>query len=175
MDIAGNTVILRALEEQDSKMLKNLIEDPETAKVTGGYSASVSYEHQMDWFLSAQGPSLCLRGVIADRENPREALGVIVLSNVDSDKKTAEIYIKLMKSARRKGYGQDAVTALVSYGFSRLGLSCIYSSILEYNTASRRLFEKCGFRQEGIHKRGAGRDGRPRTVCVYRKINENCP
>ncbi len=171
MDIAGDRVILRVIEEQDKNMLQNLIEEPKTAKVTGGYSASVSYEHQMDWFLSVPRPAGELRCVIADRENPRNALGIIVLSNVDSQKKTAEIYIKIMKSVRKKGYGQDAVTVMVSHGFCKLGLRCIYSRILEYNAASRRLFEKCGFRQIDTHKSKVYKDGYDRTVCIYGKIN----
>ena len=36
MNIAGNKVILRAIEEQDKEMLLHLIQVPEMAKMTGG-------------------------------------------------------------------------------------------------------------------------------------------
>jgi len=159
MDIMGNKVILRGMEGQDNEMLLNLIKDLEVAKLTGGYSSPTSYEHQMNWFRSLPDSSTNVRRIIADREKPEIGLGIIILSNVDLKDKTAEIYIKIMKSVRNKGYGWDAVNAMVSYAFCELHLTHIYSNILEYNIASRRLFEKCGFKQESIHKSKVYKDG----------------
>ena len=165
MDIAGNKVLLRAIEEQDKEMLLNLINDPEITKITGRYSNS--YDHQINWFRSISNSVDSLYHIIADKKSPQIALGIIILSHMDLNNKTAEIYIKLMKSVRKKGYGQDAVNTMVSYAFCQFQLNCIYSNILEYNTASRRLFEKCGFKQEGIHKSRINKDGHYRMVCTY--------
>ena len=108
-----------------------------------------------------------MRRVIADKERPENGLGIIILSDMDLENGAAEIYIKLAGIFRGKGYGQDAVNALVAYAFDRLGLSRIYSDILEYNTMSRRLFEKCGFRQEGFRRGRGFKKGSYRNVCVY--------
>ncbi|MEY8336467.1 GNAT family protein [Lachnospiraceae bacterium 62-35] len=167
MNIAGNKVILRAMEEQDRGMLLSLIQDPEIEKVTGGYTSSISYVNQMDWFCAIPDSAGNLRGIIADRESPEAGLGIVMLSHMNLENGTAEIYIKLMKSVRGKGYGGDAISALVSYAFHELRLNHIYSNILDYNTASRRLFEQCGFKQEGMHKSRVYKDGYYRNVCVY--------
>lgn len=167
MVIAGDKVVLRKVEEQDGEMILNLIQEPEAAKATGGYSGPKSYEHQMEWFRSLPDCSNSLRRIIADKGCPGTGLGIILLSNVDLKNKEAEIYIKLMKSARGKGYGEDAVKRLVSYGFSKLQLKRLYSNVLERNLASRRLFEKCGFTKEGVHKSKAYKDGHYENVCVY--------
>ena len=45
----------------------------------------------------------------------------------------AEIYIKLLKMVRGKGYGADSVNALVRYAFCELQLNCIRANILENN------------------------------------------
>lgn len=171
MDIVGNKVLLRAVEEQDRGMLVSLINDPEITKVTGGYSYSSSYEHQINWFRSIPNSVGSLHSIIADRKSPQIALGIIILSPADLNDKSAEIYIKLIKSVRGKGYGQDAVNVLVSYAFRELRLNSIYANILDYNTASRRLFESCGFKQEGIHKSRIDRDGCCRSICIYKIIN----
>ena len=152
MDITGNKVVLRTVEEQDQEMLLNLIEDPEAAKVTGGYHLPVSYDHQIKWFRSMENSADSLYRIIAERENPRNGLG---------------IYIKLMKSVRGKGYGQDSVKALVGYAFREMGIGHIYSNILENNISSRRLFEKCGFKQEDMYKSNLEKEGYCRKVCVY--------
>lgn len=167
MDAAGDKVILRGMKEQDRELLLNLVEDPEITKVTGGYPCSLSCDRQMRWFCSLPESAGNLRGIIGDKESPAEGLGIIILSDVSSKYKTAEIYIKLIKSARRKGYGQDAVNVLVSYAFHELGLKQIYANILKHNLASRRLFEKCGFKQEGTYKSREYKEGRYRNVCKY--------
>lgn len=167
MNITGNKVVLRAMEEQDKEMLLDLIKDPEISKVTGGYSRPMSYEHQIRWFRSGSDTVNGVHSIIADRREPRVSLGIISLSNVDPIAGTARIFIKLRKADRQKGYGEDAVTALVSYAFRELKLNHIYSNILEYNQASRRLFEKCGFKQEAVRETRGFQNGHSRNVYLY--------
>ena len=167
MEIRGNKVILRTMEEQDQEMLLGLIQDQEITRVTGGYSSPSSYEPQIQWPCSWEDSADSLRSIIADKENPEIGLGIILLSHVDPQNGIAELSIKLGKSVRGMGYGQDAVNIMVSYGFRELGLNSICSHILESNTASRRLFEKCGFRQNGLQKGRTGQEGHCRSVCVY--------
>lgn len=171
MDIIGNKVVLRAMEEQDREMLLNLIQDPDVTKITGGYPQPVSYERQMSWFRSVSNSSRILHRIITDKENPRIGLGIMILSNINSGNGTAKIYIKLIKSARRKGYGQDAVNTLVSYAFHELQLECIHSYILESNEASRGLFEKCGFKQEEIRTGREDNDRNSRNLYIYSKFS----
>ena len=173
MKIAGDKVILRAVEEQDREMLPKLIQSQEMPKLAGGYGGSVSYEHQLNWLRSESDSSGNIRSIIAEKENPSVGLGIIILSNVDLKNGEAEIFVKLMKSVRGKGYGEDAVRAIISYATQELGLRHIYSNILECNTASLRLFEKCGFWQEGTHKSKIHKDGHDRNVCSY-GINLSC-
>lgn len=167
ISITGDRVILRAAGEQDLKMLQSLIRDPEIVKVTKGYQNPVSRKSPADRDCFWPVPVGSLRRVIADRKDPGPGLGLIMLSGMDEEKGTAQIYIKLLKSARGRGYGRDAVEALVSYAFEALSLNGIYSGILEDNMASRRLFEACGFRREKTHEGSTDRDGNSRRVCIY--------
>lgn len=154
---------------QDRMMLQDLVQDPDIVKVTGGYGSAAP---RARWrggfrpFLAPDTPGI-LRRVIADRETPEKGLGIVMLTHMDSGDGTAEVYIKLSGSARGRGYGRDAVDALVSHAFQEMGLNQIRSSVLEHNTASRKLFEACGFWQENEHKGGADRDGQCRMVCSY--------
>ena len=167
MNLSGEKVILRTIEEQDQELLLNLIRDQETIRITGGYPPPASYGHQMDWFGSLSDSTRSVRRIIADKESVQKGLGVIVLASLDLKSTTAEIFIKILKDARGKGYGQDAVNVLVSYGFRELGIHYIRSSILESNLASRRLFEKCGFTLAEDGKGEAGKYGGDRNVWYY--------
>lgn len=102
MEIAGNKVVLRPVEEQDREMLMNLIADPEIVKVTGGYFSTSSGDLQMNWLRAMSNSPESLYEVIADRDNPRMALGIIILSHDKEERGKGELYIKLMNSARKK-------------------------------------------------------------------------
>lgn len=168
MEIVGEKVVLRAAEVQDQEMLRNLIEDPDITKITRGYQRPAALFRQMSCFRIPQGSKGNLCRIVADKQCPQTGLGVITLTHTDPDRKCAEIQIKLRKSVRGKGYGQDAVHALVLFAFEELRLDCMESNILENNTASRKLFEKCGFIQIRIQKGRADRDGHCRNICSYR-------
>ena len=146
--LAGDHVILRAMEEQDRDMLMALIREPDIIKVTKGYPSPDTYDHQINWFCAAPDPAEGLRSIIASKENPEAGLGILVLSNINHEPGAAEIFIKLLQSARGRGYGEDAVNTAVAYGLKELGLNLLCSHILESNTASQRLFEKYGFRRQ---------------------------
>ena len=96
MNLSGEKVILRTIEEQDQELLLNLIRDQETIKITGRYPHPDSYGHQMDWFGSLSDSTRSVRRIIADKESVQKGLGVIVLASLDLKSTTAEIFIKLV-------------------------------------------------------------------------------
>src|SRR5689334_1625131 len=49
-------------------------------------------------------------------------------------------------AAQGKGLGTRVALMIHGFGFGRLGLERIYASIIPHNTASRRVFEKLGYR-----------------------------
>ena len=59
-----------------------------------------------------------------------------------------------------KGYGADAVRALLRYGFAELNLRRVSLGVFEYNPRAIRAYEKAGFVREGRTRQDARRDGR---------------
>ena len=167
MKIVGDKVVLRAMEGQDNDMLQILMEDQKAQKVIKGYACPLSCRRKKGCLSPLPHTAGSMRNIIADKRDPQAGLGIIFVSHMDFENKTAEIHIKLLKSARGNGYGRDAVNTLVSYAFGELGLSYIYGNILEHNIPSRRLFETCGFKQEGMHPSKTYQGSRPRNVCCY--------
>ena len=170
MIIYGERIALRAIKPDDNQMLLDLINDPETEQMIGGMSQPISMEDQMKWFAAQVHSPSVLRCIVACKENDAP-LGTIVLSEIDHKNGTAHIHIKMSKNeARGKGYGTDALQTMVSYAFSELRLNCIFANILSYNVASKRLFEKCGFKQEGVLRQRIYKLGQFNDVLVYSKL-----
>ena len=168
MNIFGKKVVLRALESRDNDMLLELINDPETERMLGGAAFPVSSENQAKWLNVQNNKENILRCAVALCGEELEAVGTVILSDIDYRNGTAQVHIKLSRErGRGKGYGTDAVKAIVGYAFKELRLNCVYADILEYNIPSCRLFEKCGFKQDGVLRNRVYKDGEYRNIISY--------
>ena len=158
MFIKGEKVLLRAIELDDANVLQQMINDEEIEQMMWGHSFPVARHQQVKWIENLLNEKSVFRAMI---DVAGATVGTIILSNIDMWNGNAEIHIKLANACERdKGYGTDAVTALVSYAFNELRLNCIYCRIKEDNIASQKLFEKCGFVKEGCLRSRVYRNGR---------------
>lgn len=168
MNISGERVLLRAIEKRDRDLLLELINDPETEKMLGGSSFPVSEAAQEKWMENQDGNNDTLRCVISLKTDTEKGLGTVILSDIDFKNAVAQVHIKLAKDeGRHKGYGTDALLAVTDYAFSELRLNCVYAEVLEYNIPSQKLFEKCGFHQDGILRERVYKSGKFVDVIVY--------
>lgn len=168
MIIRGEKIILRAISLKDTDLLLNLINDPETEKMLGGFSYPVSREEQERWISNQFGRNDVFRGIVATVDDSDRGLGTVILSDIDSRNGVAQIHIKMdQEIGRGKGYGTDAVRAVVNYAFNEMRLNCIYADILEYNIPSQRLFEKCGFHKDGVLRSRVYKNGQYINLISY--------
>lgn len=170
MNIKGKRVVLRAIEPIDNPMLLAMINDAETEYMVGGWSFPVSQRNQEEWTADLQSDMHTLRCAIDVDGN---AVGVVMLTEIDYKNGNAEVHIKLaIDSARGKGYGTDALSTLVEYAFTELRLKCVFARISQHNEASQRLFKKCHFNEEGIMRCRLFKKGKYIDVVSFSRINE---
>ena len=174
MIIYGDLVKLRAIELKDNEMLLELINDPDTEMMVGGYSQPKSLDDQIAWFkANGNGNDTTLRYIVASVEDD-QPLGTVILSNIDNKNGSANIDIKMSKSVGRgKGFATDAVNTLLKYAFKELRLNCIYAVILEYNTKSILLFERCGFIHEGVLRQRVYKNGNYFNQHIYSRLKSD--
>ena len=158
MNIIGEKIILRAVEQDDLPVLKDLMNDPEIESEVVGWSFPLSSQEHNGWFNSLKNDEKTLRCIIATKANV--AIGTCVLSNIEWKNGNGRVHIKILKSHHGKGFGKDAINALVNYGFKQLGLKCIWATALEDNIASVTMFERCGFKREGVMRGRVYKNGR---------------
>lgn len=174
MNIEGKTVVLRAISMKDAHLLMDLMNDADTEKMLEGRSFPVSLEEQEKWIAAQCGRTDVLRCIVAPKENEDTGLGTVILTDIDYRNGVAQVHIKMDKQhGRGKGYGTDAINTLVSYAFDEMRLNCIYAEILEYNSASQRLFEKCGFHRDGVLRKRVFKGGSYSDVHSYSRLQED--
>lgn len=150
MNLIGEKVVLRAIEEKDLPYLKDLVNDPELESKVVGYSYPVSTQDQMNWYKNA---------VIGNQNNLRfavtaddEIIGLATLGDFDWKNRSAFHGMKLGKNAQGKGYGKDTVITVMKYAFEELQLNRLDGGMISSNVPSIKLYEKCGWKKEGIKR-----------------------
>ncbi len=159
MNIKGHKVSLRAIEAEDLPLLNKWANDPEIQTGLGGWHFPTSMSDQRKWFDALDAGSRHQRFAI---ESPE--LGLIGTANlVDIDWKNRNAFHGLMlgdKDIRGKGFGLDAVMAIMRYAFDELGLERLDGSMIAYNEASLGLYVgKCGWKEEGRQRNWYYRKG----------------
>lgn len=158
MSISGNMVYLRAMEPEDMEMLQSMINDEAVSNMVVGWSFPVSKKEQNDWYNRVVADSN-KRFIVCLKEND-QAVGMVTLTSIDLVNRSAFHGIKLHPSCPKgKGIGTDAVMTLMEYAFNQLNLNRLDGEWLLYNTASKKLYEKCGWREEGIKRKAIYRNG----------------
>jgi RimJ/RimL family protein N-acetyltransferase len=146
--LRGERVWLRALEKSD--LLGTSLDDVELAHYAGfrrGFSR-VEGERYAE-HLATQGENepnfaICLLG--EDR-----TIGSCGLREVDKTNGSAEVSIFI--TAREdwsKGYGTDAMAALLDFAFGALRLERVWLRVFDYNERAARSYEKAGFVREAL-------------------------
>lgn len=87
-------------------------------------------------------------------------IGVMALTNVDRKFKTASLWVVLGQK-RYGGCTIPALSKLLTFGFTELGLQAVNAWTVETNTAARRAFERLHFKYIGRQRQCHYIDGRP--------------
>jgi RimJ/RimL family protein N-acetyltransferase len=180
MNIYGKDVVLRAIELEDSELIKGMFNDPEIENRVGGWAFPLSLFAQEKWLESHYNDESAARFVIETKEDG--AIGILTFTNIDWKNKRADVGIKISSDENRfRGYGTDALMAIMRFAFDELGLHRLEASRLAVNQVSAHLFDKCGFVNEGvkreyIYKGGEYRDLVEASILAaeyYALINTN--
>lgn len=96
-----------------------------------------------------------------------EYLGTISLKNISYKNGNAEYAIVTRKNAQGTGVARLATCELLQYAFEELKLHKVYLNVLAENIRARKLYEKCGFMQEGISKEAVKINGKYESLIWY--------
>jgi len=101
------------------------------------------------------------------------AIGVRIGEGIYS--KSGEFGYWLAEAYWGRGIATDAVSATSRYAMARFGLVRLEAPVFEWNAASMRVLEKCGFIREAVLKSSAVKDGRLIDRTLYSLVLEKGP
>lgn len=142
--IATERLLLRPFEDSDAEPMAELLNNIRVVERLRRVPFPYSLDDARQFISLAghkfqEGKWLCL--AIVDRKT-NTFMGSCSIED--------ELGIWLGEKYWGKGFGPEAMQALVHFGYSAFNLSKLTASVLENNIHSRRIFEQLGFKKTGI-------------------------
>ncbi len=149
-------VELSPLRPEDSPVLFAWINDRALVELSAPFRPISQEEHDA-WFEQVrQRQDARIFGI---REGDR-LVGSCQLHAIHPVHRSAELQIRIgAEDARGRGVGQESLQRLLRYGFDELDLHRIYLHVFTTNKRAIRLYERAGFRREGLLREAALIDG----------------
>lgn len=167
MDLYGENVKLRAIEEEDIEMLRQMKNDPWMESMVVGWCKPLSKANQKKWFDSLSSTDTGRFLYIIESKNGN-SIGYICLTEIDWKNRSAFVGIMIDgKKNMGKGFATDAYTTLIDYAFNELNINRLEAHILDYNTISQRvLIDKIGFEKEGVRRKAIYKNGKYHDLII---------
>ena len=169
--ISEKRIRLRPLEEGDLDRTRAWVNDPEVARLVNRVAPVSAAEHRA-WYQRVTGDRqqvIFAAELLADQRH----VGNCGLKGIDPRVRKAELWMYLGERAIwGQGYGTEVCRALCRFGFARLNLHRIHLYTPAYNGRAVALYEKVGFKKEGLLRQEVFQDGRYSDAVVMGLLRE---
>jgi diamine N-acetyltransferase len=156
--IRGEKTRLRAIEREDIPTFVRWFNDPEVRHYLEMY-LPMSKAEEEHWFEAYLKDNTSRIFGIETEEGV--LVGNIGVTDLDWKNRTATLGIVIAeKEYWGRGYGSDAINALLGFAFGEMNLHRIQLSVYDFNERAMRCYEKCGFRHEGRAREAHYQNGR---------------
>ena len=152
-------IVLRPLETCDADALYRFKNDWDSTKSLGGFSYGMTTEDIQRWIAAHTNRADEVFWSIAVKST-NICIGHVALYKVDNRVRKAEFGILIGdRNWWSKGYGTRITAAVLTWGFEQLHLHKMYLDVLTTNQKAIAVYEKLGFRRDGVLRDDEFRDG----------------
>jgi RimJ/RimL family protein N-acetyltransferase len=165
--IAGDLVILRALETADLERCYQWMNDPNVVRTLKS-RYPMPFQQEAEWLEQAVRPaSATERHFAVERKDNRQHIGNASIHDIDWVSRNAAFGLFIGEpNAWNKGFGTDGVRALVRFAFEEMNLQKLRINVFDYNERAKHVLFALGFQQEGKLVREFYREGRYQDVVI---------
>jgi len=149
--LIGPRLYFRPLEREDAPRLATFINDPPVRR-TLLMHRPMSVGQELAW-LEGLGKDEHHIVLGIARQSDDELIGTAGLHRLDYRSRLAEFGLALgLRTAWGQGFGTEATRMTLDYAFGTLNLNRVWLQVYASNAAAIRVYEKVGFRQEGVQR-----------------------
>lgn len=135
---------LRRLQMEDAPLMLEWMHDPDAVAHMHARFGAMTLADCQEFIRSAQSDVPNLHRAVADEEGTY--LGTVSLKKINKQQGKAEFAIAVRRIAMGQGVSSWAMKAILTLGFTELGLWCIYWCADAANVRACRFYAKQGYR-----------------------------
>lgn len=166
--------LLRELRRGDIPTINAWRADRELISRLGAPYRFINEEVDERWFNAYMDRrSNTVRCAVVDADAPDQILGLVSLTDIDYLNRSCQLHMMIGdKNQRGKGMGTFAFSEMIRHAFDDLNLNRMEAYILADNAASLAACSKVGFKQEGLLRQYAFKDGEYRDTVIMSILRE---
>ncbi|APU12475.1 GNAT family N-acetyltransferase [Actinoalloteichus fjordicus] len=155
----GRSIRLEPQTERHFDGIWRMLGDEESNRLTGTHQQFT--EPQIRQWLATRREHHDRADWAVVRRADGAVVGEVVLNDLDPDNASVSFRIGLLgPEVFGRGIGTEATRLVVAYAFDVAGLHRISLDVFDFNPRARRVYEKCGFTVEGVHRDALRWEGR---------------
>lgn len=167
MLLSGKQLTLGSLREGDIDTLARWYEDVDFLRFYDFHPAVPKTRAQLKKIYE-NGDDNAFIPLAVRKKGSDGLIGLVEIDGISQNNRFAWISIGFgIENERGKGYGYEALSLAVNYAFNELNLERLQLNVISYNEAGIRLYEKLGFKKEGVYREAVLRDGIRSDLYLY--------
>lgn len=165
---SGERVTLNTVEEEDLDAFARAQSDPDVRKPLG--LVTPRNRDSLEEFFEERisGEDTVWFAAVTDDD----IVGAVTFTEVHESHGVADLSYWILPEHQGEGYGREAVSLILSYGFDELRLHRVRADCYATNEGSIGLLESLGFTREGRFREAAFLDGAHEDVFRYGLLAE---
>lgn len=163
--LTGAKVTLKQLDAEYIEDYLLMMADPQALRLTGSQTSdppadpALIRQNALKW-LSTRPDQFDRADWAILRNTDGRFVGEVVFNQYDPDNGSANFRIMLGPAEHfGHGYGTEATRLVIDYALGVVGLHRIGLHVYDLNPRARHVYEKCGFRAEGVLRDALRWDG----------------
>jgi diamine N-acetyltransferase len=167
MGVIYEDIMIRPIERRDIESIRNIRND-ETTFMQLTDAQLITPAQQQAWFdaLGTAKDRAFFSVVKLDQEpdlpiiSESDFIGFVRSYGIDQTNRSIGIGADVAPEWRGRGYGTKIYRAFLRYLFNDLAFHRVWLLVLETNVDAQRLYERVGFKVEGVQRKAIWRDGK---------------
>jgi RimJ/RimL family protein N-acetyltransferase len=157
--LIGSQIYLRAVEMSDGPTIVPWINSPAVSRtILHRRPLNLRAEEEFLERISKSENDLVL-GIALKADD--QLIGATAFHQIDLRNRHACFGLTIgIPEAWGKGYGTEATRLMVDHAFETMNLNRVWLQVFEYNVRAFRIYEKIGFKKEGVLRQENYREGR---------------
>jgi RimJ/RimL family protein N-acetyltransferase len=166
--LKGETVRLTALEDEDISTISLWYSDADFLRYFDKVPAYPKGKQELlEWVRKVREGANSFPFAIRPLDSD-EMVGYIELDNVQWWNGVATLGIGIGSNEHRgKGIGKEALNLVLEFAFKELNLHRVQLNVFSYNEKAISMYEKAGFKREGVYREFVSRDGERWDMYLY--------